>query len=257
MLNNKMTTLSVNINKIALLRNSRGNNFPDLIKTVINIHKFGGQGITLHPRPDERHIKYEDIYKIKNVIKTELNIEGNPSERFIKMIIDIKPDQVTLVPDKKSDITSNYGWNVILHKNFLTEIINEFKRFNIRTSIFLNPDPKQIKYVHQTGADCIEMHTGLFANSYKEKRNDIIKKYINTAKIAIDAGLKINAGHDLNLKNIFFYIKNIPETREVSIGHALIIESIYFGLENTIKLYLKKIKMAHKKRTSSFYDTYI
>lgn len=242
-----MTTLSVNINKIALLRNARGNNFPDLMKTVINIQKFGGQGITLHPRPDERHIKYEDIYKIKKLIKTELNIEGNPSEKFINMIIDIKPNQVTLVPDKESDITSNYGWNVILHKKFLTEIINEFKRFNIRTSIFLNPDPKQIQYVYQTGADCIEMHTGLFATFYQNKRKEIIKKYIHTAQTAVDAGLRVNAGHDLNLKNIFFYIKNIPATREVSIGHALIIESLYFGLKNTIKLYLKKIRMAHQK----------
>lgn len=242
-----MTILSININKIALLRNSRGNNFPDLIKTIINIQKFGGQGITLHPRPDERHIKYEDIYRIKNIIKTKLNIEGNPSERFIKMIIDIKPDQVTLVPDKKNDITSHNGWNVILYKNFLSEIIKEFKRFNIKTSIFLNPDPKQIKYVHYTGADSIEMHTGLFANFYQEKRKEIIKKYIITAELAIDAGLQINAGHDLNLKNIFFYIKNIPVTKEVSIGHALIVESLYFGLKNTIQLYLKKIKMAYKK----------
>lgn len=245
MLNNQMTTLSVNINKIALLRNSRGNNFPDLIKTVKNIEKFGGQGITLHPRPDERHIKYQDIYEIKKNIKTELNIEGYPSERLIKMIIDVKPNQVTLVPDKENDITSHYGWNVILYKNFLTEIINEFKHLNIRTSIFLNPDPKQIEAVYQTNADCIELHTGLFSTYYKTKRYKIIKKYINTAQLAIDAGLKIHAGHDLNLKNIFFYLKNIPATREVSIGHALIIESLYFGLKTTIQLYLKKIYMAN------------
>lgn len=256
MLNNQMTTLSININKIALLRNSRNNNFPNLIKTVINIQKFGGQGITLHPRPDERHIKYTDIYDIKNHLKTELNIEGNPSEKFIQMILDIQPDQVTLVPDKEHDITSHSGWNVMLYKNFLTEIISELKRCNIRTSIFLNPDPKQIQYVHQTGADCIEMHTGLFATNYHKQREQIIQKYIHTAKIAIDAGLKINAGHDLNLKNIFFYIKNIPVTKEVSIGHALISESLFFGLKTTINLYLKKIHMAHKKNTI-LYDTCI
>lgn len=243
-----MTILSININKIAVLRNSRGNNYPDIVKTVLDIQKFGGQGITIHPRPDERHIKYKDIYDIKNIINIEFNIEGNPIEKFIKMIIEVKPDQVTLVPDKKNVITSNYGWDIIKYIDFLKKKIDLFKTNNIKTSIFIDPDPSQIIHAAEIGADSIELNTRFFSENFNKKNLDkIIDKYIETAFKAKELGLKINAGHDLNLKNISFFLYKIPFIREVSIGHALIIESIYYGLEKTIQLYLNIIKKSKLK----------
>lgn len=241
-----MTKLSVNINKIATLRNSRGNNIPNIIKSTIDIQKFGANGITLHPRPDERHIKYKDVYNIKNVINTELNIEGNPNKNFMNLVLDVKPNQVTLVPDSNNVITSNEGWDTNKYKNFLKDIIIELKNKNIRTSIFLNPDPYLINSASQTGTDIVELYTGIFAKNFLEKKLECMNMYTETAKQAISNNLEINAGHDLNLNNISYLFKIIPKLREVSVGHSLISESLYFGLKKTIQLYLKKLKNPNK-----------
>lgn len=241
-----MTQLSVNINKIATLRNSRGDNLPNLIQTTIDIQKFGANGITVHPRPDERHIKYQDVYDIKPFITTELNIEGRPIKKFIKMVLEIQPNQVTLVPDEEDVLTSNSGWDTILHQSFLTDIINELKYYGIRTSIFLDPNPKLIPSTILTGTDRIELYTKLFAQAYLQKNYKIIELYVETAKEALQSGLSLNAGHDLNSNNISCLIKNIPEISEISVGHALITDALYFGLKNTIELYLKKIKKSYK-----------
>ncbi|XOD68919.1 MAG: pyridoxine 5'-phosphate synthase [Flavobacteriales bacterium AspAUS03] len=243
-----MTRLSVNINKIATLRNARGGNIPDVVQAAIDIQRFGAQGITVHPRPDERHIRYQDVYDLKPIIMTEFNIEGNPTDRFIQLILKVKPDQVTLVPDAENVLTSNAGWDTITHQTFLTEVIDEFKRHNIRTSIFLDPDPKYISAAAKTGTDRIELYTESFALAYARKDLNSIQSYVQTAQEAVRAGLALNAGHDLNLKNIAFLIENIPAIAEVSIGHTLIAEAIYFGLENTIQAYLKRIEKIHRNK---------
>lgn len=237
-----MTKLSVNINKIATLRNARGGNMPNLLKTAEDIERFGGQGITIHPRPDERHIKYQDAHELTKIVTTEFNIEGNPIPKFIDLVLATKPDQVTLVPDAITNITSDAGWDTIKHKDFLTEVISEFKRNNIRTSIFINPNASLIEGAKLTGADRIELYTEDYAKNYPKDPKAAIKEYITSAKIATANDLGINAGHDLSLDNIQFFKQNIPNLLEVSIGHALICESLYLGLENVIQMYLRKLQ---------------
>ncbi len=237
-----MTKLSVNINKIATLRNSRGGNTPDLLKVAKDIQDFGGEGITIHPRPDERHIKYQDAHDLKPIVYTEYNIEGNPIPKFIDLVLTVKPTQVTLVPDAEDAITSNAGWDTKKHKDFLSEVISEFKRNNIRTSIFADPLSDMIEGAATTGADRIELYTEEFASQYTKGNKDVVTRYSNCAKIANELGMGVNAGHDLSLDNIKFFKENIPELLEVSIGHALISESIYLGLENVINMYLHRLK---------------
>ena len=237
-----MTKLSVNINKIATLRNARGGNMPNLTKTAEDIERFGGQGITIHPRPDERHIKYKDAHDLTKIVTTEFNIEGNPIPKFIDLLLATKPDQVTLVPDAITNITSDAGWDTIKHKDFLTEVITEFKRNNIRTSIFIDPNAKMIENAKKTGTDRIELYTEEYAKNYPKDPEMAIKKYISSAEVAIANDLGINAGHDLSLENIQFFKQNIPNLLEVSIGHALICESLYLGLENVIQMYLRKLQ---------------
>ena len=236
-----MTKLSVNINKIATLRNSRGGKTPNLVQTAINIQEFGAQGITIHPRPDERHIKYQDAYDLKPIVTTEFNIEGNPIKKFIDLVLDIKPTQVTLVPDAIDAITSNAGWDTITHQKFLTDVITEFKRNKIRTSIFMDSDLHLIEAAAKTGADRIELYTEDFASQYELGNKKAIEPYVESAKLATNLGLGINAGHDLSLDNIQFFAQNIPNLLEVSIGHALISESLYLGLQNVISMYLNKL----------------
>ena len=237
-----MTLLSVNVNKIATLRNSRGSNVPDLLKVTQDIQEFGAQGITIHPRPDERHIKYSDAYLLKNIVKSEFNIEGNPIPKFMDLVIEIKPDQVTLVPDKINNLTSNQGWDTIENHDFLKSIINKLKNQGIRTSIFVNPEINMIKGAQSVGADRIELYTEPYAVKYEKDRDLAIKPYIQASEKANDLGLGVNAGHDLSLENIEFFSKKIPNLIEVSIGHALICESLYLGLENVIPMYIGKIK---------------
>lgn len=236
-----MTKLSVNINKIATIRNARGGNMPDLLQVARDIQKFGAQGITIHPRPDERHIRYQDAYDLKPIVSTEYNIEGNPMDNFTKMVLEIKPTQVTLVPDAVDAITSNAGWDTIKHKDYLKEIISEFKRNGIRTSIFVNPNLKIIEGAAETGTDRIELYTEEFADQYALGNKEAIKPYTECAILANQLNLGINAGHDLSLENIKFFKDNIPNLLEVSIGHALISESLYDGLEKVIAGYLKKL----------------
>lgn len=237
-----MTKLSVNINKIATLRNSRGGNVPNLLKVAADIESFGGQGITIHPRPDERHIKYQDARDLVSVVKTEYNIEGNPIQSFIDLVLETKPTQVTLVPDAIDAITSNAGWDTIKHQSYLKEVIQEFQQNGIRTSIFIDTDLKQIEAAAKTGTDRIELYTEEFATQYDLGNKEAIKPYTNAAILAHDLGLGINAGHDLSLDNIKFFKENIPNLAEVSIGHALIAESLYLGLENVVNMYLHKLK---------------
>ena len=232
-----MTNLSVNINKIATLRNARGGNMPNVVQAAIDCQRFGADGITIHPRPDERHITKRDVYEIKEVINTEFNIEGYPSEKFVKMVLDVKPEQVTLVPDAIDVITSNNGWNTVENQTFLTEIIAEFKINNIRTSIFVNPQGEMVEGAKKCGSDRVELYTESYANIFKTDRSQAIKSYINAAEIANKCNLEINAGHDLNLQNLSFFVKTIANVSEVSIGHALISDAIYLGLENTIQMY--------------------
>lgn len=237
-----MTKLSVNINKIALIRNSRGGNNPDIIKIAQDCEAFGAQGITVHPRPDERHIRYQDVYDLKEIVKTEFNVEGNPTEKFMQVVLAVKPHQVTLVPDAPDALTSNAGWDTIKHQSFLKEIISEFKNAGIRTSIFLNPEIKYVEPAATTGADRIELYTEAYADNYKKNREAAIAPFIETAKAAQEVGLGLNAGHDLNLENLKYLKENLPGLLEVSIGHALVCDSLYFGLENTIQLYLRQLK---------------
>lgn len=237
-----MTKLSVNINKIATLRNARGGDFPNVVQTAIDLQDFGAQGITVHPRPDERHIRYKDVFDLRPIVHTEFNIEGNPVEKFIELVLKVKPEQVTLVPDAEDAITSNAGWDTIKHIDFLTEVIKEFRQNGIRTSIFLDPDPKFIEAAVKTGTDRIELYTEAFAKDFAAGNKNGIKPYVQTAKIAHEAGLGINAGHDLSLDNIQYFAQQIPHLDEVSIGHALIAESLYFGFENVVNMYLHKLK---------------
>lgn len=236
-----MTKLSVNINKIATLRNARGGDVPNLVKAAIDIQEFGAQGITIHPRPDERHIRYQDAYDLKPVVITEYNIEGNPIEKFMDLVLAVKPTQVTLVPDSIDQITSNAGWDTIAHQAYLTEVISEFKNVGIRTSIFIDTDLKLIEGAAKTGADRIELYTEQFAVDYATGNYDGVKLYTKAAELAQDLGLGINAGHDLSLDNIEFFKNNVPNLAEVSIGHALISESLYLGLENVVNMYLHRL----------------
>lgn len=234
-----MTKLSVNINKIATLRNARGGNLPNLLQVALDCERFGAQGITVHPRPDERHIKFSDVYELKKNISTEFNIEGYPSEAFIKLVLDVHPAQVTLVPDPPDAITSNAGWDTIKNSDFLKEIVAIFKEQGIRTSIFIDPDETMISYAVETGTDRIELYTEDYAKNYSLDREKAVFLYKKAAEKAMELGLGINAGHDLNLHNLKYFNKTIPGLLEVSIGHALISDALYFGLENTIQLYLR------------------
>ena len=236
-----MTKLSVNINKVATLRNARGGNNPDLLKVAKDIQNFGANGITIHPRPDQRHIKYNDAINLKDVVHTELNIEGNPINKFIELVLKIKPEQVTLVPDSVDVLTSNAGWNTKKEYKYLRDVIEVFKKEDIRTSIFVDPDIESIKYAEKTNCDRIELYTELYANNYDTKKERTIELYSNCSKLANKLGMQVNAGHDLNLKNIEFFSQNMPFLDEVSIGHALISESLYMGLENVINLYINKL----------------
>ena len=237
-----MTKLSVNINKIATLRNSRGGNVPDLLKVAKDLQNFGAQGITIHPRPDERHIKYQDALDLKPIVFTEYNIEGNPVKKFMDLVLQIKPTQVTLVPDADDALTSNAGWNTIKNKAFLIDVINECKRNGIRTSIFVDPVLDMIEGAKLTGTDRVELYTEEFASQYAKGNKSGINDYIAAAVKANELGLGVNAGHDLSLENIQFFKDNIPDLLEVSIGHALISESIYLGIENVVNMYLQKLK---------------
>jgi pyridoxine 5-phosphate synthase len=239
-----MTKLSVNINKLATLRNSRGGNNPDLIKAAKDIERFGADGITVHPRPDERHIRYEDVFNLKKVVKTEFNIEGNCTEqKFVDLVLANKPTQVTLVPDTLGQLTSNYGWNTIEHADYLKTIIPVFKNAGIRVSVFVDPDVEMIEGAKAVGADRIELYTESFASEFKFwKKEAGIKPFIAAAAKANELGLGINAGHDLDLQNLQYFAQNIPGLLEVSIGHALICDAVYLGLENVVQLYKRQLK---------------
>lgn len=237
-----MTKLSVNVNKIATLRNSRGGDTPNVVQFAKDVQEFGAEGVTIHPRPDERHIRYQDAHDLKPIVYKEYNIEGNPIPKFIDMVLKIKPTQVTLVPDAEDAITSNAGWDTVKHKGFLKEVIQEFKQNDIRTSIFLDPDLNQVEGAKATGADRIELYTEAFAYQYNLGNKTAIQPYIDCATLASTLNLGVNAGHDLSLENIKFFKENIPELLEVSIGHALISESLYLGVENVINMYLNKLR---------------
>ncbi|WP_396632170.1 pyridoxine 5'-phosphate synthase [Maribacter sp. R86514] len=237
-----MTKLSVNVNKIATLRNARGGNVPDLLKVSKDLESFGAQGITIHPRPDERHIRYQDARDLKNTVTTEFNIEGNPVPKFIELVLGVKPEQVTLVPDAVDAITSNAGWDTIKHKEFLTDVIKTFKEAGIRTSIFVDPNPKMIEGAKAVGTDRIELYTESYATDYEKNKEEAIRPFIEAAKHANELGIGINAGHDLSLDNIEYFAKNIPNLLEVSIGHALISEALYLGLDNVVNMYLHRLK---------------
>lgn len=238
-----MTKLSVNINKIATIRNARGGNMPDVTKAALDCEDFGAEGITVHPRPDERHIRYSDVRTIRPLIRTEFNIEGNPIPSFIDLVTEVVPDQVTLVPDAHNAITSNAGWDTIRNRDFLTEVCSEFKAKGIRTSIFVDPDPRMAEAAAACGCDRIELYTESYASMYAKDRESAIAPFIRTAEAAREAGLGVNAGHDLNLENLEYFIRNIPWTAEVSIGHAIICDALYMGLEQTIQAYLSKVKI--------------
>lgn len=237
-----MTKLSVNINKIATLRNARGGNVPDLLKAASDIQRFGAHGITIHPRPDERHIRYQDARDLKSVVHTEYNIEGNPEKNFVDLVLEVKPDQVTLVPDAVDALTSNAGWDTRRNLSFLREIIAEFKRNGIRTSIFVDPVLEMIDGAAETGTDRIELYTESFATEYANGNAQRVAMYAAAAARATEQGLGVNAGHDLSLDNIQFFKRNVPGLLEVSIGHALISESLYLGLENVVNMYLQRLK---------------
>lgn len=237
-----MTKLSVNINKIATIRNARGGNMPDVLKAAIDCELFGAHGITVHPRPDERHIRYSDVYEIRPLIKTEFNIEGNPIPQFIDMVLNVMPHQVTLVPDAHDVLTSNSGWDTKNNKEFLTEIISEFKKHGIRTSIFVDPIPEMIYHAAETGTDRVELYTESYASMYSYGREKAIAPYLAAAEAANSVGIDLNAGHDLDLNNLWFLVRCIPSIQEVSIGHALISDALYQGLEKTIQLYLQQLQ---------------
>jgi pyridoxine 5-phosphate synthase len=236
-----MTKLSVNINKIATIRNARGGSSPSVTEAAIKLQTFGAQGITIHPRPDQRHITRKDVYDLKPLVSTEFNIEGNPHRAFIDMVLEIQPEQVTLVPDGEDAITSNAGWDCEHNLEFLKLVIAEFKAVGIRTSIFLDPNPEMVKFAKETGADRIELYTEAYATNYSKNKEEAIKPYIETALEAEKYGLGINAGHDLSLENLKYFADHIPNLLEVSIGHALISEALYMGLENTVQAYLKRL----------------
>jgi pyridoxine 5-phosphate synthase len=232
-----MTKLSVNINKIATLRNARGGNLPDVLKAALDIESFGGQGITVHPRPDERHIRYHDVYDLKKHISTELNIEGNPIPKFMDLVLEVIPAQATLVPDAPDVLTSNAGWDTKTHKAFLQDTIARLKEAGIRTSIFVDADEEMVFHAKETGTDRVELYTESYAANYEQKREEAIAPFVRAAKAANELGLGLNAGHDLNLDNLKYFAEQIPGLLEVSIGHALICDALYFGLENTVMMY--------------------
>ena len=238
-----MTRLSVNINKIATIRNARGGNMPDVHKAALDCERFGAEGITVHPRPDERHIRYSDVRAIRPDITTEFNMEGNPIDSFVDLVCEVVPDQVTLVPDAHDAITSNAGWDTIANKDFLTDVCSIFKAKGIRTSIFIDPDPIMAIGAAACGADRVEMYTAAYAEGYSRGKEKAIADYVKCAEKAREAGLGLNAGHDLSLENLEYFIRNIPWVDEVSIGHALICDALYMGLDKTIKAYLSKIKI--------------
>ena len=238
-----MIKLSVNINKIATLRNARGGNIPDVIKAALNIERFGANGITVHPRPDERHITYKDVKDLKSVLKSEFNIEGNPKEqKFIDLVLEVKPHQVTLVPDIQGQLTSDHGWDTVKNKDYLKETIALFKSHGIRTSIFVDAELRMIKGAKLTDTDRIELYTESYANLFSVDKQKAINPFSEAAKVALELGLGVNAGHDLNIENLKFFKQNVPGLLEVSIGHALISDALYLGLENTIQMYLRQLK---------------
>ncbi|MEO5572856.1 MAG: pyridoxine 5'-phosphate synthase [Bacteroidia bacterium] len=238
-----MTKLSVNINKIATLRNARGGTIPDVIKAAADCERFGADGITVHPRPDERHIRLKDVHDLKKIITTEFNIEGYPSKKFIELVKEIKPAQVTLVPDPPDVITSNAGWDTVKSKSFLKEVIAEIKSSGMRVSVFIDPDVNMIEHATETGTDRIELYTEAFAKNFNADPEKAIAPYVSAAQAANKLNLGINAGHDLSLENLNYFSKKIPGLLEVSIGHALISDALYFGLENTVQLYKRQLKM--------------
>lgn len=237
-----MTQLSVNINKVATIRNARGGNTPNVLQIALDCEKFGAQGITVHPRPDQRHIRFTDVINLSKAVTTEFNIEGYPSKDFIQMVLQNKPTQVTLVPDGPDVLTSNAGWNTVEHHAMLKDIISQFKDAGIRTSIFVDANEKMVEYAALTGTDRIELYTESYADGYSENRNHAIAPFIASAKIASKHNIGINAGHDLSLENLKFFASNIPNLLEVSIGHALISDALYYGLENTVALYLRELR---------------
>jgi pyridoxine 5-phosphate synthase len=236
-----MTKLSVNINKIATIRNARGGDIPNVVNAAINCQLFGADGITVHPRPDERHIRYKDVLDIRPVITTEFNIEGYPSDKFINLVLAVKPDQVTLVPDKENQITSNAGWDTISNRALLKDIVSEFKKAGIRVSLFVGTEPELIEGAALTGTDRVELYTEPFATAFPKNAIEAVNPFVHAAEVARNAGLGLNAGHDLNLENLSYFHKNIPWLDEVSIGHALISDALYIGLENAIQMYKKQL----------------
>ena len=238
-----MTRLSVNINKIATIRNARGGNMPDVTKSALDCERFGAEGITVHPRPDERHIRYSDVRQIRPLVTTEFNIEGNPIPSFIDLVTEVVPDQVTLVPDAEDAITSNAGWDTIRHKDFLTEVCSEFRKKGIRTSIFIDPDPGMAEAAALCGCDRVELYTERYARMFPLDMKAAVTPYLKTAEAARECGLGLNAGHDLSLENLEYFIRTIPWTDEVSIGHAIICDALYMGLEQTIRAYLSKVRI--------------
>ena len=238
-----MTRLSVNINKIATIRNARGGHMPDVQKAAVDCEKFGAEGITVHPRPDERHIKYNDVRLLKPLVTTEFNIEGNPIQSFVDLVLEVTPAQVTLVPDAHNAITSNAGWDTITHRSFLTEVCEEFKKHGIRTSIFVDADQRMVEGAAACGCDRVELYTEPYATMFPEDPAKAIAPFIKAAETARECGLGLNAGHDLNLENLEYYVRSIPWTDEVSIGHAIICDALYMGLEKTVAAYLSKVKI--------------
>lgn len=237
-----MTRLSVNINKIATLRNARGGNNPNVIKAAVDCERFGAQGITVHPRPDERHVRYADVVELKHVVTTEFNIEGYPDERYLSLIQQVRPAQATLVPDKPDAITSNAGWDTVAHEKFLQPIVNQIKQWGVRVSVFVDPSKEMVTGAAQLGADRIELYTEPYAAHFHHDRNAAVAAYVTAAQVAHSLGLGINAGHDLDLHNLKFLKQSLPHLDEVSIGHALICDALYLGLENTIQLYLRQLQ---------------
>jgi pyridoxine 5-phosphate synthase len=236
-----MTKLSVNINKIATIRNARGGNIPNVLNAAINCQVFGADGITVHPRPDERHIRYTDVLDIKTIIKTEFNIEGYPSQKFITLVLAVKPDQVTLVPDAHDAITSSAGWDTVKHRSFLTDIVSVFRKEGIRTSLFVDADPVQVENAAYTGTDRVELYTEPYASMFGRNAPEAVAPFTRAAEIAHEAGIGLNAGHDLNLDNLRYFSQNVPRLLEVSIGHALISDALYLGLENAIQMYKRQL----------------
>ncbi|MBK6390466.1 MAG: pyridoxine 5'-phosphate synthase [Saprospiraceae bacterium] len=237
-----MTRLSVNLNKVALIRNSRGGNMPDLVQVAVDCEKFGAEGITIHPRPDQRHARYSDVQDLRKVVQTELNIEGYPTDKFIDVVIKSKPDQVTLVPDEPGALTSDHGWDTVKKKEFLTDIVKKLRSHGIRTSLFIDPDPKWVEGAALIGADRVELYTGPYAYHYKSDPAAAIKSFHLTSLTARSLGIGLNAGHDLNLDNLYYFQSVIVDLLEVSIGHAMICDALYMGLEKTIHAYLEKLK---------------